>query len=222
MTTSPLIALISATPSAIKPAEQAIEAELPHARVWNLLDDRLLVDAQERGGVDQELWQRMELLIRYALDAGAEGILLTCSQYGAVAREVATSNPAVPILAPDDAAFAAVSEGRFARVLVLASVESSLVDTTERLRAALKDPSATELVGLVVPGASVAASRADAPALTELLVSAVRKSEQIDAVLLAQYSLSIAQTALATEVGLPVFAGPSLAASVLASGLRSQ
>ena len=222
MTTSPLIALISATPSAIKPAEHAIEVELPGARVWNLLDDRLLVDAQERGGLDQELWQRMERLIRYALDAGADGILLTCSQYGGVAREVAASHPAVPILAPDDAAFAAVSEGRFTRVLVLASLESSLVDATERLRAALQDPSATELVGLVVPGASVAASRGDAPALTELLVGAVRESEEIDAVLLAQYSLSIAQIALASEVGLPVFAGPSLAAGVLASGLRTR
>ena len=222
MTSSPLIALISATPAAIKPAEAAIAAALPAARIWNLLDDRLLVDAQEVGGVNDDLRGRMVRLIRYALDAGAEGILLTCSQYGAVAREVATSEPSVPILAPDDAAFAALAVGNFRRVLVLASIESSLIDTIERLGATLGKLRATELVGRVVPDAAAAAGRADAGALAALLVDAVRESGNIDAVLLAQYSLSIAQSALEREVGLPVFAGPNLAAELLASTLESQ
>ena len=52
--TEPRIALISATPLAIAPATAAITAALPAATVWNLLDDRLLADAQTEGGENTE------------------------------------------------------------------------------------------------------------------------------------------------------------------------
>ena len=221
MTTTPLIALISATPAAIKPAELAIRTAIPAARIWNLLDDRLLVDAQEVGGVNEELRERMVRLIRYALDAGAEGILLTCSQYGAVARAIAVSEPNVPILAPDDAAFQAVADGDFQRVLILASLESALADTTDRLGALLNRSGTTELIGRVTSEAVAAAGRGDAQTLAEILGGAIRESGQVDAVLLAQYSLSIAQSKLEEQLGLPVFAGPNLAAELLASELKT-
>src|SRR5882757_3168200 len=115
MTGSPLIALISATPRAIPAACAALIETLPGCRIWNLLDDRLLADAQVAGGVTPTLEARMERLIDHALREGADGVLLTCSQYGYVGRRMTVS---VPVLAPDDAAFNEIREKGVSRILV--------------------------------------------------------------------------------------------------------
>jgi hypothetical protein len=217
---SPLIALISATPVAIPPATAAVGERIPAARVWNLLDDRLLVDAEAAGGLNKELTQRMMRLIQHALDGGADGVLLTCSQYGSVARSLPVHPSAIPVLAADDAAFDAVVEGRFDRVLVLASLESALADTTARLREQLDNADlATQIVGAVVAGAGAAAATGDVDKLTELFLDAAGRLTDVDAVLLAQYSLAPAHAALSASLGLPVFAGPDLAARLLLTRL---
>ena len=71
------IALISATPLAIAPAMAAVTEAFPDATVWNLLDDRLLADAQQAGGITPGLAARMDQLIELALAGGADGVLLT-------------------------------------------------------------------------------------------------------------------------------------------------
>lgn len=82
-----LIALIETTTAATPPAIEAFDAEFPEATLWNVLDDRLIVEALEAGGLTAPLTERMSRLISYALDAGADGVLLTCSMYGPVAHE---------------------------------------------------------------------------------------------------------------------------------------
>jgi hypothetical protein len=223
MSAAPRIALISATSAAIEPAATAVSKSIPSARIWNLLDDRLLADKQEAGGVDGEMWHRMESLIRYALDGRADGVLLTCSQYGEVARALAEVERRAPILAADDAAFDAVVAGGFRRVLILSSLESALADTSDRLgRQLASSLAATELVGRVVPGAVHAAGRGQDDGLSRLLKEAIDDVPDTDAVLLAQYSLAIAQSALAELVSVPVLAGPVLAAQRLAEELGHQ
>ena len=93
----PLVALISATTSAIGPATAAFEQELPGATLWNVVDDRLLSGAEGGVTVPPELVERMKRLIQYAVDGGADGILLTCSQLGFVSKLV---DVAVPVDAP--------------------------------------------------------------------------------------------------------------------------
>jgi len=154
----------------------------------------------------------MERLIDHALREGADGVLLTCSQYGYVGRRMTVS---VPVLAPDDAAFNEIREKGVSRILVLASLESARTDTVERLADALSGaPGDPTIEGRVAPSAASHADAGDADALVESLIEAA--SGDHDAVLLAQYSLAGVANLLSTALSTPVVTGPSSAAAALA------
>ena len=103
----PTVALIHATPAAMRPARAAFADRFPEARLWNLLDDLLITEAEAAGGLTPPLRHRMRTLIRHAVDGGADAVLLSCSMYGQVAIDEATSYP-VPVLPSDQALFEAV------------------------------------------------------------------------------------------------------------------
>lgn len=214
----PRVALISATTSAIAPATAAFAQEFPEARLWNVLDDRLLADAEDSAGVTPELVRRMERLIGYAVAGGADGILLTCSQYGFVSRIVDTP---VPVEAPDDASFADVLARGLRSVLVVASLRSALDDTLARLEAAVAAAGTRlRLDGIREPNA-VALLAAGKPAqlASELAAAVQGRARRPDAVLLAQYSLAPAAEILQTMIGRPVLSGPVSAAKRLRARL---
>lgn len=210
----PRVALISATASAIAPATTAFTQEFPEARLWNVLDDRLLGDAEDSAGVTPELVRRMVRLIEYAVDGGADGILLTCSQYGFVSKIVDTP---VPVEAPDDASFADVLARALSSVLIVASLPGALDDTRARLDAAVAAAGTRlRLDGICEPQA-VALLAAGRPAqlASELAAAVQRRAHQPDAVLLAQYSLAPAAEILQTLIERPVLSGPVSAAKRL-------
>ncbi|MGC5076878.1 hypothetical protein [Agrococcus sp. DT81.2] len=210
------IALISATPLAIAPAASAIDAAFPDSTVWNLLDDRLLADAQAEGGITEPLAARMDQLIAAALAGGADGVLLTCSQYGARAQLRDPETDGVAVLSADGPLFDEAVALRPSRVLLVASLESAAADSGDRLAAAFAEASASARISpLVVPSA---AKPLAADALTEQLVTAVTSVEEpYDLIVLAQYSLAPAAAALAARFGVPVLDGPSAAARRLAA-----
>lgn len=218
---APRIALISATRSAIAPAVEAFRARFPEAEVWNLLDDRLLADLEAAGGMTPALEQRMHGLIRHAAASEADGILLTCSQYGPIAHGAGVE---VPVLAPDEAAFAEVVGRGFGTVLVLASIDSSLDDTLARLQGeATRAGSPVRFTGAVSREARAAADRDDREALAQALSETARShAGTVDAVFLAQYSLSPAAEAIAQALGVPVITGPDTAAVRLRTALAAR
>ncbi len=212
-TNSPLIALISAVPAAIPPVQEAFASEYSGATTWNILDDRLLQEASDQGGVTEELAGRMLRLIDHARTEGADGILLTCSMYGPVAHRVA-EQATLPIYGPDDALFEAVRDSGFARVAVVSNAPGPLADSVERLREVVGDR--PEIVGVVADGAAEAARSGDVDALTARIIDAVNASgDGFDAVVLAQYSLSPATAGAAEHLSLPVLAGPQYAVAEL-------
>ncbi|MDR6417732.1 aspartate/glutamate racemase family protein [Pseudarthrobacter sulfonivorans] len=217
---NPLISLISATPLAIPPAAGAFREIFPEARLWNLLDDRLLDDATEQGGVTDGLAERMTRLIRHAVTEGADGILLTCSMYGPIAERL-SAELTIPIYAPDASAFQAALDGRYQRILLLASAKGPLEDALERFtRTAAATGRALAVTGTVAEGAAAAAAAGDAERLGRTLEAACAgQVADFDAVLLAQYSLSPAADALSRALGKPVLAGPKLAAATLRAQL---
>lgn len=205
------IALISATPLAIEPAAGAIRAAFPNGTVWNLLDDRLLADAQLEGGITPPLAARMAQLIEFALSGGADGVLLTCSQYGASADARNISVDGAAVLSADGPLFAEAVAHQPSRVLLVASLESAAADSGARLSAAFESAGVTtELCPLVV---SAAAQKLAEDRLTEVLTAAVAKVEtSYDVIVLAQFSLAPAAAALADRFGVPVLDGPRAAA----------
>lgn len=217
----PVIALVNAVTSAIAPAVRGLNREFPEATAWNLVDDRLITEAIDAGGLTDDLRARMTRLIRYALDGGASGVLLTCSMYSPVAHEVA-GTVRVPVLAADDAAFEAAAASGRERIALVSSLPVPLADARKRFAAYLETlEDAPEVTGVLAAGAydaSVAFGTTGGPdrssALAQTLVAAVQGSDA-DAVLLAQYSLAPAAERLAAITGLPVFSGPGAAARML-------
>ena len=78
MTGSPVVALIHATPAAMARARAAFDERFPPAELWNLLDDRLISEAEAAGGLTPALRHRMSAPIRHAVGGGADAVLLSC------------------------------------------------------------------------------------------------------------------------------------------------
>lgn len=218
---SPTVALIHAAPSAMPPARAAFAERFPRARVWNLLDDLLITDAEAAGGLTPSLRQRMHTLIRHALDGGADAVLLSCSMYGPVAVEATTRHPR-PVLASDQALFDAVAaqvDRRGARrIAVLGPIRAAVDDTVARLRERLDEEReiAVTITGSVVDGVREAAASGDRAVLERLVVDEARRAEQgADVIVLGQFSISPAQPAAQAAVTVPVLSPPHLAADVL-------
>lgn len=214
---SPRIALISAVPNAMGPAAAALRTEFEDPEIWNLLDDRLLSDADRAGGVDASLSERMAELITIAESGGADAVLLTCSLYGFVAE----AHPSPLVLAPDQAMFDDVAAAHHASVLVIASIPSALEDSVERLSRHLAARGSRTIVRGVTPAGALETSRTGSTSqLAAVIAEAVAAAEPADAVLLAQYSLAPAAAELARALATPVYTGPASAARLLRDELR--
>ncbi|WP_345012266.1 aspartate/glutamate racemase family protein [Streptomyces shaanxiensis] len=116
----PLVAMIHAVPSGARIAQETFARDFPEARVWNVLDDRLLDDASAAGGLTDALRRRMLRLIGHVMDGGAQALLLTCSSYGEVV-DTARTLWEVPVLKSDEAMFKAALAGPYRRIAVVAS-----------------------------------------------------------------------------------------------------
>jgi len=219
-TPRPTVALIHASPASVNPAKSAFASKFPDAELWNLLDDRLVVDADLAGGLTPALHDRMSRLIRYALDGGASAVQLSCSMYGPVAQDAAARLP-VTVLASDQAMFDHVVALRPGRIAVLASLASAGADSAQRLEAWLAAAGVeSDIETRVVAGAAAAASAGDLDELTRLMAAeAVDVSGSVDVVVLAQYSLAPALLGIAGAVHLPVLSAPHLAAASLSRQL---
>lgn len=212
---TPLIALISATQAAVPPVEQAFAELFPEARLWNILDDRLLQSTDEAGGLTSTLETRMHRLIRHALAEGADAILLTCSMYGGAIRSLG-DDPGVPVQAADEAAFDAVIAEGYRYIALVSSASAPLADSVARFTEYLRSAGADiALHGVEVPQAFAAARSGDVESLAQTLAAAVATAPAADAVLLGQYSLAPAADRLSQLTGLPVLAGPQRAAESL-------
>ncbi|MBK0869674.1 MULTISPECIES: aspartate/glutamate racemase family protein [unclassified Saccharopolyspora] len=191
----PLVAFVHATPASIEPADAALRAEFPEADSWHLLDDRLIREADEAGGLTRALRLRMLSLIRHAVDGGAEAVQLSCSMYGPVAALARQLWP-VPVRGSDDAAFAEVARRGCGRVVLLAPLESALADSARRLAE-------------VATGTEIVAERARPGSVDSLARAAKPHLQAADLVLLGQYSLSPHARELAATLNAEVLSTPS-------------
>ena len=80
--TTTRIALIHATPLAVDPIKQAIDRHWPDVQSQHVLDESLSQDLVRDGQLTPGMIQRFVTLARYTQDAGAQGILFTCSAFG--------------------------------------------------------------------------------------------------------------------------------------------
>jgi hypothetical protein len=217
----PLIALVSGVAAAIPPAAAAVTGAMPGATVWNLLDDRLISDAQERGAVTPEMEARLFRLVEHAKREGADAVLLTCSMYSHLAAR-ASLEYGVPVEASDDSAFREVASSG-GTVFLVSSVDLALADASARLVEIQQRSGASVRVIPVLAEAARAPSLAgDTSSVAEAIVVAVKATgEHGDRVLLANYSLAHAAREISLGLDLPVLTGPSFAALDLRAQLAT-
>ena len=213
------IVLIHATPVAMQPVHDAFAELWPEAEPMDLLEASLSTDRAGTATLTPALTQRICDLANYAEHrAGAEGILFTCSAFGAAIEESARRTT-IPVLKPNEAMFAAaLAQGtRLGLLATFAPSVPSMSAEFEEMQAA-GGQSAT-LVSQVVPDAMANLRAGDAEAHNRLLAEAAPSLAGCDAIMLAQFSTSRARRAVEAVVDCPVLTAPHAAVTALRARL---
>jgi len=203
MKTPGKIALVHATLAAVQPMVAAFRRQMPDAALLHFLDEGLLPQV-EREGLSEAAVAEVERLVRRAVEAGAEGVLLTCSAYSPAVPAV-QSRCAVPVVSVDEAMLRrALLHG--SRIGVIATVEAAGPTTAKLLQDFAREAGRSiEVTVRTVPAAFNALKRDDTT-LHDALIRAEIEAlvSTCDAVVLAQISMARA------IVGAPPYAKPVL------------
>ncbi len=204
------IALIHAVKVAIAPVEAAFHELWPEAECVNLLDDSLSVDRAKSDDLTPAMSERIARMAAYGRDIGADGILYTCSAFGPAIEAVARASK-WPVLKPNEAMFEAALEAGQS-IGMLATFERSIPSMEEEFRElAQSRGSKAQIRSICVPAAMPALQRGDAATHNRLLAEALPKLGACDAILLAQFSTSVAAPTLAKLTRTPILTSPSAA-----------
>lgn len=216
----PRIVLIHAVQVAMDPVEQAFRKLWPEAERVNLLDDSLSVDRGESPELTQAMFDRFHRLGGYARDVGATGVLFTCSAFGEAIEAVARELP-VPVLKPNEAMFEAALE-LGPRIGLVATFERSvpMLEAEMRRLAAQRGADATLHV-VCEPRAMAALQAGDISTHNVLLAEAAARLPSCDAVLLAQFSTSVAADAVQARLTAPVLTSPGSAVAKMKRALAA-
>jgi Asp/Glu/hydantoin racemase len=193
------------------PLRQAFGQELPDVRVLNLLDEALLKDAEQLGGITPGLVRRMTGLVALHEASGAEAVLFTCNAYSPYVDQVRAQS-GIPVLPIDEAMIEqALARGR--RIGVLATVPAGLEQQRQSLdRAAAEAGRAIEVEAVLRPDAFAALNGGDAETHDRILLDELAKlAPKVDVVLLAQASMAGLSDRIPPETPAPVLASPPLA-----------
>ncbi len=208
------IFLIHAVDVAMQPVHAAFTRHWPEARIFNLLDDSLSPDLVEAGAITDDIVTRIDTLAFYAMRTGADGILFTCSAFGA-AIEQARQGALVPILKPNEAMFEAAFD-RGSRIGMLATFAPSVPSMEAEFRAqAARRGQDIELQSIIVPAAMAALKAGRGDDHDRLLAQAALDLEGCDLVMLAHFSTARAADAVGAAVNIPVLTSPDSAVAAL-------
>lgn len=212
------IALIHAVQVAMAPVEQAFKELWPEAERVNLLDDSLSVDRGAAPELSAAMYDRIARLGAYGHDIGADGVLYTCSAFGPAIEAVARA-ARWPVLKPNEAMFeAALEQGR--RIGLVASFERSVPSLEAEFRELVAARGSQATIESVWDSRAMQALQAgDAETHNTLVAQAARRLAHCDAIMLAQFSTSVAKSAVEAVVRAPVLTSPGSAVAKLKRAL---
>jgi aspartate/glutamate racemase len=211
------IVLIHAVAVAMQPCADAFKALWPGAECVNLLEDSLSVDRNKSPDLTPEISDRIRRLGLYARDIGADGILYTCSAFGPAIEAVARELP-LPVLKPNEAMFeAAMAEGQ--NIGMLATFGGSVSPMQQEFEDLAKGRARLKIV--CIPEAMRALQAGDAARHNKLLADAAPELAGCDAVMLAQFSTSVARDAVQAKLKAPILTSPGSAVTKLKKMLKA-
>lgn len=194
------IALIHALAHSVDPINTAFVRDWPQAQRMNLLDDSLSADLARNGqGLDAAMHARFQRLAQYAVDAGAQGILFTCSAFGPCIEAVARRHASMPVLKPNEAMLAEAAAGRGTLGLI-STFAPTLVSMPPEF------PDGIVLETALAEGALDALNRGDGATHDALIAeqALALKARGCERIALAQFSMARARTACEAATGLTV------------------
>ncbi len=238
------IALIHATALAMQPINEALARHWPQARRMHLLDDSLSQDHAVAGGqLTAAMLQRFDDLAQYAKRTGCNGILFTCSAFGA-AIEAAGAAVGLPTLKPNEAmleqalavcsaeanvAYAASATGAAKanqgpqRIGLIATFEASLPSMAAELQA-MASARGLNIVqrSVFVPQAMQDLAEGRTDAHHQAIATAARGLKDCSVVMLAQFSMAAAQPSVQALLSCPVLSSPDCAVLALRQRMQAQ
>ncbi len=211
----PRIALIHAVTVAINPVQQAFARLWPAAACFNLLEDSLGPDRARDEDLTAAMTKRIGDLADYAASTGADGILFTCSAFGA-AIDQAAKRAAIPVLKPNEAMFeAALQAGDDIGMLATFAPAVGGMENEFNALAVAAGRKSARIRTVCVPDAMAALQSGDPALHNRLVAEAAGSLRGCEAVLLAQFSTAQAEDAVKAVVGDRVQASPSAAVNKL-------
>ena len=213
------IALIHATPVAMQPVVEAFRRGWTDVDTFNVLDDALSTDLARAGTLNAVLKQRIAALAAYATGIGIDAILYTCSAFGEAIDAVART-ARMPVLKPNEAMFEeALRLGT--RIGLLATFQPSIPSLEQEFvdmaRAQRKN---VTLESACAPEAMAALTAGDADQHDRLIAEAVPRLAHCDVVMLAQFSMARARSAVQQVIGDKVLTSPDNAVAKLKAMLN--
>ena len=214
------IAIIHAVRAAVSPIEKTFERLWPDADTINVLDETLSRDMAKAGKMTPELMARIDRLGRFSRDGGANAILYSCSAFGE-AIEASRANMDIPVLKPNEAMLEeALNIGE--RILLAATFKPSIEPVILELEdMAKKMGKKVDARSCYASGAFDALNNGQLEQHNTLIAEAVEDSEPCDVVLLSQFSMAQALTAVSKVVSCPVLSSPDSAVSQLKQRINS-
>ena len=205
------IALIHALKHSIVPIEASFARLWPDASLMNLLDDSLSADLARDGRLTEAMTGRFLALADYAVGAGAQALLFTCSAFGPCIEAVARRHAGLPVLKPNQAMIEEVAQGG-GRIGLVASFAPTLASMPAEF------PVGVQVRSRLADGALEALDRGDAAGHDERVAEAAEwlvREEGCAVVALAQFSMARARDAVSARTGVPVLTTVSSAVRLL-------
>ncbi len=204
------IGVIHATRHSLEPIGAAFAALWPEAEPVNLLDETLLADRRAAGALTPALHDRIAALARHSVESGARCVLYSCSAFGA-AIEGAKGQIGVPVLRPYEAMIEKALECG-SRLGLLATFGATIEEMSAEIEAvAGARAMAVALESRLAEGALDALGRGDRAAHDQAIVAAAADLADVDALLLAQYSMAPAAALIPEVPGRVVLTAPECA-----------
>jgi Asp/Glu/hydantoin racemase len=212
------LGLIHTSATLVPVFAQLCKDKLPGVETFNIVDDSLVKNIREAGGITPQIAERVANYIKSAESSGAGQILVTCSSIGP-AVEAGAKLVSVPTLRVDlPMADLAVTTGK--RIGVIATLSTTLEPTADLIqRRARIAGKKIELTSKLVEGAFEALMAGDGATHDAKVAAALKElSQQVEVIVLAQASMARVVEALKPEdKRVPILASPGIAVDYLAT-----
>lgn len=210
--TQPALLFLHTSPVHVATFERLVAESVidpANVTVEHVVDESLLQEAREQGGVTPALRARIERYIDEGVERGASVIVCTCSTIGASVEACADRVPAKVMRVDRAMAEEAVRQGE--RILLVAALESTLAPTRELLLdAAHQAGRSIDIVELLCGEAWAHFERGDQQGYLGEIATQLRvHAHEADVVVLSQASMA-GVSDMCSDLGLPMLTSPRL------------